>query len=58
LQQADGVMVLQLADRGRRLLIAPSVGAALLWVGEEEPPEDLVGLLLADSAEQPIAELD
>jgi CubicO group peptidase (beta-lactamase class C family) len=43
---ADGKRLLQLATTGRRLMVAPDSGSALLWVGTGEPPDGLADLLL------------
>jgi CubicO group peptidase (beta-lactamase class C family) len=43
---ADGKRLLQLATTGRRLMVAPDSGGALLWVGVGEPPGGLADLLL------------
>ena len=43
---AGGQRLLQLASTGRRLMVAPDAGSALLWVGIGEPPEGLADLLL------------
>ena len=43
---ADGKRLLQLATTGRRLMVAPDAGRALLWVGIGEPPAGLADLLL------------
>jgi CubicO group peptidase (beta-lactamase class C family) len=43
---ADGQRLLQLAASGRRLIVAPGPGRAMLWVGTGEPPDGLADLLL------------
>jgi CubicO group peptidase (beta-lactamase class C family) len=45
-QGPQGPQLLQLAGTGRRLLLAPGSGKALLWSGTGEPPAGLAALLL------------